>query len=30
MDIRLLIDYPSPIAYNGNIHTTKGDNNNEL
>ena len=20
----LLIDYPSPIAYNGNIHTTKG------
>ena len=26
----LLIDYPSPIAYNGTIHITKGDNNNEL
>ena len=26
----LLIDYLAPIAYNGNIHTTKGDNNNEL
>ena len=25
-----MIDYPSPIAYNVNIRTTKGDNNNEL
>ena len=30
MNMRLLIDYPSSIDYNGNIRIPKGDNYNEL